>query len=193
MDYFELLFQAIYRQIELQKWSIGSYYSKAKTTIAAGAVVLSITTVAMSAFAALLSRTSLDLPHLLESVFGEHAITAICLAVAGIAAIIGSMIVSIHALRGRPIKQILSSREFETVSVDDSGGSPGDSVNMSADRLAHRLQDNAVDTIRTLEECSGWVAPRIHAGQILLLAGIGLLSTVPAVALLWTLASGALA
>lgn len=191
MDYFELLLQAIYRQIELQRWSIASFQSKAKTTISTGAVVLSITTVAIAGFAALLARTSLDPLALLESVFGELAVTAICLAVVGIAAIIGSMIVSIHALRGRPIKQILSSKEFETIKIDGPGDLPVDSVNMPIDELAYRLQHNAVDTIRTLEEYGGWIASKIHVGQILLLVGIGLVSAVPAVALLWTLLSRA--
>lgn len=191
VDYFELLFQAIYRQIELQRWSIASFQSKAKTTISTGAVVLSITTVAIAGFAALLARTSLDPLALLESVFGELAVTAICLAVVGIAAIIGSMIVSIHALGGRPIKQILSSKEFETIKIDGPGDLPVDSVNMPIDELAYRLQHNAVDTIRTLEEYGGWIASKIHVGQILLLVGIGLVSAVPAVALPWTLLSRA--
>lgn len=190
MDYYDRMFQAIYHQIELQRWSIENFYSKAKSTISTGAVVLSITTVAMVGSAALLSRTSPDPPALLESVFGELAVPAIFLAVCGITAIIGSMIVSIRSLKGRPIEQILSSGEFEVVSK--RGHNPSQETHkMSNDELGDRLQRNAVSTMRTFEDYIDWIAPRVHAGQVLLLVGIGLVSSVPGVALLWALVSSA--
>jgi len=191
MGYYDLILQAIYFQIELQKWSIGSFHSKAKSTISTGAVVLSITTAAMTGFAALHSRADRDALSVLEPIFGSLAVPAICLGVAGIAAIIVSMIISIHALKGRPISQILSSSEFALAPKGGSADFPKGAGMMSGDELGHRLQLNAIGTIRTLEDYSEWIAPRVHAGQALLLVGIGLMSTVPAVALLWALLSSA--
>jgi len=60
---------------------------------------------------------------------------------------------------------------------------------MDNDELGDRLQRNAVGTVRTLEKYIDWIAPRVHVGQVLLLAGIGLMSAVPISALIWTLLS----
>ena len=60
---------------------------------------------------------------------------------------------------------------------------------MSSDELAYKLQHNGVDTVRTLEKYNDWVEPRVHAGQILLLLGIGLMSAVPVIGLVWALLS----
>ncbi|MDD9808558.1 MAG: hypothetical protein OXU25_01830 [Thaumarchaeota archaeon] len=189
LDYFEFLLQGIYRQIDLQKWSIEGFRAKAGTTISTGAVVLSITTVSMAGFIALLSRTGLDAFSLLESLFGMFAALAICLAIIGIFSIIGSMIVSIHALRGRPIAQILDSNEFELVEKSDGRSAPDESRRMSSEEVAYRLQRNAVDTMRTLEGYISWIAPKIHLGQILLLLGIGLMAAVLVIGLVWALLS----
>ena len=62
-------------------------------------------------------------------------------------------------------------------------------VGCLAEGVAYRLQCNAVDTMRTLEDCITWIAPRIHAGQILLLLGIGLMSAVLAIGLVRALPS----
>lgn len=191
LDYYDRVLQAIYRQIELQKWLIGRYHSKAKITISTGAVVLSITTVATAGLAALLSRTSLAPFALLESLFGAFATAAICLAIVGIVTIIGSMITSIRALRGRRISQILSSGEFEVVPKGGRESHQNETSTMSNDELGERLQRNAVGTVRTLEKYIDWVAPRVHVGQVLLLVGIGFMSSVPIAAFIWALLSRA--
>jgi len=99
------------------------------------------------------------------------------------------MIVSIRALRGRPIAQILDSNEFELIEKSDAKSSSDESRRMSSDEVAYRLQCNAVDTMRTLEDHITWIAPKIHAGQVLLLAGIWLMSAVLVIGLVWTLLS----
>ncbi|MDD9826331.1 MAG: hypothetical protein OXU86_06140 [Thaumarchaeota archaeon] len=189
MDYYELLLQAIYHQIALQKWSIDSLHSKAKSTISTGAVVLSIVAVAMAGFAALLYRPGLDPLALPVSIFGALSAPAIGAVIGGISSIIGSMIVSIRALRGRRIDKILSSREFELIPKGESKSPSEESRRVSSDELAYKLQHNGVDTVRTLEKYNDWVEPRVHAGQILLLLGIGLMSAVPVIGLVWALLS----
>lgn len=179
MSYHSVLLDAAYRQIERHGWSLERLHSKAKAIVAAGTAALSVITVGLSGFATLLAGADLDHMALLESLFGWLAHTMVAVAVAGIAAVIASMIVSILALKGCKLHQILGSDELEYAPKKEPPGDQEDPHKPSEDGLRQILLERCRLAIKTLEECNGKVAPRVLWGQILLVAGIVLISTIP--------------
>jgi len=113
MNYHDLLLQAIYRQVEHSRWMLDRLHSKAKASVTAGTAALSVITVSLSGFSALLAGADLDHMGLLEALFGEHAACVVGIAIAGIVAIIVSMFLSIYALKSHGVRQILTTSEFE--------------------------------------------------------------------------------
>ena len=183
MSYYTMLLEALYRQVELSKWSLERLHSKAKTSVTAGTAALSVVTVGLSGFAVLLARADLDHMALLESLFGKYATCMIGVAIAGIVAIIVSLLLSIAALKSHGVHQILTSEEFE-----EASGKAGKPTETEA-YLGPRLLRNIHASVKTFEEYNVKIAPMVRWGQWLLLAGIGLISMVPLAALLRLLVS----
>jgi len=182
MSYHSTLLEAAYRQVELSRWSLERLHSKAKATITAGTAALSVTTVGLAGFASLLAGTGLGHEALLGSLFGKHSTWMAGVAMLGIGAVIASVVASVAALRSCPLHQILTSGEFELVSR-------GESSKMSEGDLGERLLRNAHASIRSFEECNDRVAPMVRRGQWLLVAGTGLISTIPLAAFFGLVAS----
>jgi len=67
-------------------------------------------------------------------------------------------------------------------------GDAGGAGEMSVDALSQRLLRNVYEAVRSLEKYNDEVAPFVRWGQWLLLAGIGLISTIPLFALFRLLA-----
>lgn len=182
MSYHSTLLEAAYRQVELSRWSMERLHSKARTTIIAGIAALSLTAVGLSGFATLLAGGASGHATPPEALFGGYAACAVGAALSGIGAVIASVVLSVVALKSCPLHQILTSGEFERAAGEESRKMPEDA-------LGERLLRNVYASIKSFEECNEEVAPRVRQGQWLLVAGIGLVSMVSAVALVRLLVS----
>lgn len=183
MSYYAMLLEALYRQIEHHRWSLERLHSKAKASMTAGTAALSVITVGLSGFAVLLARADLDHAALLGSLFGGLAHVMIAVAILGISSIITSMIVSIFALKGCKLHQILTSGEFEYTPANASPGRDEKPKKASEGDLGPKLVERNILAIKTLEECNRRVAPMVLWGQAMLVAGIVLISMIPLAAL----------